>query len=183
MITSFFQEGGVKEGKFHSLPFLYPPPWKMGRENIFFMSITEQIENDFKGTFKSKNEIELSALRMIKAALLNKKKETGQDVSESDVLSVLQSLVKRHKDSIASYEGANRPDLITVEQSQMSVVQRYLPEQLSEEEVRKAVEEVVDSLSLAEKKNFGVVMKASMQALKSHADGAMVSKVVKELVS
>ncbi len=146
------------------------------------MSLVNKIEEDFKVALKGKQEVEVEALRLIKAVILNKVKEAGKESSDDEVVMLLRGLVKKHKDSIDAYGQAGRTDLVLREQQQMAVVTRYLPEQLSLEQTREEVKKIFDAMNEAEKANLGVIMGQVMSQLKGKADGGVVNQVVKELL-
>lgn len=131
---------------------------------------------------KDKNANKLSTLRMAKAALMNEenKRGAGTVLSDDEVTKVLQSLVKQRKDSIAQYESAGRAELAEKEQAELSVLEEYLPQAASAEEITAAVDEAISETGASSMKEMGAVMKAALAKLAGKsADGKMVSETVK----
>jgi uncharacterized protein YqeY len=141
--------------------------------------IIEKIDQDLKAALKEKNEITVSSLRNLKAAFTNVELEKNHPLSDEEAQGVIMKKVKQHKDSIESFSSAGRTDLVTHEEQQMAVLQKYLPESLSEEEVEKIVKKTITELN-ATSKDFGKVMKEVVSKVKGQADGSLVSKLVKE---
>jgi len=139
----------------------------------------EQIDADLKTALKEKNEVALSALRNLKAALKNAEIEKKSALTADDVLKVIAKKVKQHKDSITGFQAGNRSDLVEHEKLQMQVLEKYLPEQMDEAEVLKVVQDTISEMN-ASVADFGKVMKAVVAKISGGADGAVVSKLVKE---
>lgn len=137
-----------------------------------------QLEEDFKTAFKSKNEVAVAALRNAKAAIQNAQL-TKPSLTDEEVLAVLAKKVKQHKDSIMEFERANRQDLADVEKAQMAVLEKYLPKQMADAEVRNLVQTVIAELA-AKPSDFGKVMKEALSRARGQTDGTVVSKIVKE---
>jgi uncharacterized protein YqeY len=141
--------------------------------------LTDQIDQDLKQAMKDKNEIVLSSLRNLKAAFTNTELEKKHPLSDEEAAAVIAKKVKQHKDSVESFQSAGRADLVEHEVSQMAILQKYLPEMLSDGEVEKIVKQVIADLS-ATQKDFGKVMKEVVVKVKGQADGSVISKFVKE---
>lgn len=141
--------------------------------------LLEKIDQDLKTSLKEKNEVATSALRNLKAALKNGEIEKGHALSDEEALSVVAKKVKQHKDSIESFKSGGREDLVSNEQSQMAVLQQYLPAAMSEEELAGIVKQAIADLG-AGPADFGKVMKEVMAKTKGAADGNIISKIVKE---
>lgn len=139
----------------------------------------EQIENDFKVAFKNKDEVAKASLSNLKAALKNVEIEKKSKLEDSDVLAVIAKKVKQHKDSITEFVKGNRTDLVETETRQMEVLQKYLPKQMDESEVRGLVQSVIKETS-AQPSDFGKVMKLVLAKANGQTDGSVVSKIVKE---
>ena len=146
--------------------------------------LEKQISQAFLEAYKAKDELVISTLRMIKAAIANKKIEKliakDEEIADDEVLAVLKSEVKKRLDSIESYKAGNRNDLAEVERKELEVISKFLPEQLSEEAVRVAVKKVIAELGNPGMAGFGKIMGAVMAETKGAADGNVVSKIVKE---
>ncbi len=175
------------------------------------MSIKEKIEEDFKKALKEKKEIEVSTLRMLQAAIFNKEKEKRYRLSkekpglnleelkkesplakelekesvltDEEVLEVISSEIKKRKEAILEFEKGKREDLVKKEKAEMEILQRYLPEQLSEEEIKKLAREIIEKLGAKDIKDMGKVMAQLMPKLKGRADGSLVNKIVKDLLT
>lgn len=144
-----------------------------------------KINSDIKQAMKNKQADKLSLLRMLLSAINNeaiskKKKEEG--LSEDEELQVLKREVKKRRDSIQQYEDAGRTELAEKEKQELEIIQTYLPEEMSEDDIRKIVEEVVASIGEVAPSQFGQVMGKVMAKVKGKADGGMVSRVVKEMM-
>ena len=139
----------------------------------------DQIDLDLKSAMKEKNEVTLSALRNLKAALKNAEIEKKEVLTDEEALKVVQKKVKQHKDSIDGFKAGGRQDLVATEQSQMQVLEKYLPKAMEESEVRAHVKAAISETS-ATVNDFGKVMKAVMVKVAGRADGSVISKIVKE---
>ncbi len=144
------------------------------------MSLTERIVADITAAMKAKEQERLGTLRMAKAALMNRKIEKGGDLDEGEEQKVLQSLVKQRRDSVEQYEKAGRAELAEKETAEIAVLEEYLPQAASQEEIDRAVEEAIAETGASSMKDMGNVMKAAMARLAGkNADGKMVSETVK----
>jgi uncharacterized protein YqeY len=141
--------------------------------------LLEQIDTDLKTAMKEKNETALSALRNLRSAIKNVEIDKGQPLSDEDVVAVVAKKVKQHKDSIESFTTGGRPELAANEVAQMQILQKYLPAQMSEEELTMIIKEVIAS-SNATASDFGKVMKEVVVKVKGQADGSAISKIVKD---
>ncbi len=148
------------------------------------MSLLDTIVTDMTTAMKAKEADKVSVLRMVKANLMNRKIEKGSDLTDDEVLKALQSLVKQRRDSIEQYEKANRPELAAKEAAEITVINVYLPQAASADEINAAVDAAVGETGAASAKDMGTVMKAAMVKLAGKAaDGRMVSEAVKARLS
>jgi uncharacterized protein YqeY len=149
------------------------------------MSLTEQINNDIKQAMLAKEKEKLDALRAIKAALILEATKEGGDgkVSEAAELAILKKLHKQRIDAYKIYTEQQRADLAEVEAFQANVIEKYLPEQMSEEEVRKIVEDTIAQIGATGPQDMGKVMGAVMSKLNGKAEGGLISSVVKSALS
>lgn len=148
------------------------------------MSLQEQIIADLTSAMKSKDADKLGVLRMVKANLMNRKIEKGSELTDEEVSKALQSLVKQRRDSIEQYENAGRSDLAAKEAAEISVIDVYLPQAATIDEVNAAVEAAVASTGATSMKDMGAVMKAAQANLAGKtADGKAVSEAVKARLS
>jgi len=147
------------------------------------MSLKEKIEKDFIGARKEKNEAVVSTLGMLRAAIQNAEiAGMRKEFTDEDVLKVINSEVKKHKDSIAEYEKGARADLAEKEKKEMEILAEYLPAQIGDDEIKKIAEEKIKELGASGPGDFGKVMGATMKAAGGRAGGDAVGKVVKELL-
>ena len=150
------------------------------------MSLAEIINEDMKLAMRERDQRKLEALRAIKAGLLLLK--TGKDVSSGEIpagleLQLLQKLVKQREESATIYRQQNRADLAEEEEFQAGVIKAYLPEQMSEDEIRNYLKGLISSLGVSDMKGMGKVMGAAAQTLSGKADNRIVSQILKELLS
>ena len=145
------------------------------------MTLTEQINQDIKKAMLAKEKQKLAALRAIKSALLlEATKEGGNgEVSSDAETKIIQKLYKQRVDASKIYTEQNRPDLAEEELFQAKVIEVYLPEQMSEDEIKTVVKEVIARVGATGVSDMGKVMGAAMGKLKGKADGSLISKVVK----
>ena len=144
------------------------------------MSLKEQIISDMTAAMKSQDAARTSTLRMVKAAIMNREKEGGGELTDEDVQKLLRSQLKQRRDSVEQYEKANRPDLADKEQAEISIIEAYLPQSASQEEIDNAVAAAIAETGASSMKDMGGVMKAAMAKLAGKsADGKMVSETVK----
>jgi uncharacterized protein YqeY len=148
------------------------------------MSLLETIIADLTTAMKEKDARKLSVLRMVKANLMNRKIDKGGDLTDDEVTKALQSLVKQRRDSIEQYNSANRPELAENEAAEIEVIEIYLPQAASAEEIAAAVDDAVKSTGASSMKDMGTLMKATMANLSGkNADGKLVSEAVKSRLS
>ena len=151
------------------------------------MSLKEKIDQDLKNSMKSGDKDRLNAIRSIRAALLEKEvsiRVGGKAVlSDDQEIEVLVSLAKKRRDAIEQFTAGNRPDLAATELSELSVIEEYLPEPVSDDEINSIVNDVVAKTGASSMKDIGKVMGEAMKALKGKADGTKVQQVVKSLLS
>ncbi|WP_105956103.1 GatB/YqeY domain-containing protein [Apilactobacillus quenuiae] len=143
------------------------------------MSISSSINNDLKNAMKSHDKVGLTVIRMIKTDLMNEKIKLGHDLSEDEELTVISREVKQHKESISDFKKANRDDLVETQESEMKVLEKYAPKQLSQTEIDEIVSETIKSVGASNMSDFGKVMGAVMPKVKGKADGSLVQKSVK----
>ena len=144
------------------------------------MSLKEQIISDMTAAMKAQDAARTSTLRMVKAAIMNREKEGGGEISDEDVQKLLRTQVKQRRDSVEQYQKANRQDLAEKEQSEIAIIESYLPQSASQEEIDQAVADAIADTGASSMKDMGGVMKAAMARLAGkNADGKMVSESVK----
>lgn len=144
--------------------------------------LKEQIDADLKAAMHAKDQVTLDTLRMLRARIKNEEIAKGKDFADEEIVSVIGSEVKKRKDSVTAYTEGNRPELAAKEQTEIAVLQKYLPEQISEDEVRKTIEETLSGQTF-QASDFGKAMALVMPKLKGRADGSLISKILKEKLS
>lgn len=148
------------------------------------MSLLERLNNDMKQAMKSKEKDKLSVIRMLKAAVQNETIKLGKHtLSEEEELTVLSREFKQRKDSLHEFEKAGRDDLAEKVHEEMTVVETYMPKQLSEEELSELVKATISEVGANSKAEMGKVMAAVMPKVKGKADGSLVNKLVQQHLS
>jgi uncharacterized protein YqeY len=143
-------------------------------------TLNEKIGADIASAMKAKDAARLSALRMLKAAVMNKGVEKGRDLDDGEVVQVVASLVKQRRDSIDQFAKAGRTDLVDKETAEIAVLEQYLPPAASADEIDAAVGAAIAETGAASPKDIGKVMKAVMPKLAGkHADGRAVNEAVR----
>ena len=144
------------------------------------MSLNDTIGADLTAAMKARDAARLSALRMLKAAVMNKGVEKGRDLEDAEVLQVVASLVKQRKDSISQFTSAGRQDLADKEAAEIRVLETYLPPAVDPAAVEQAVADAVRETGATSPKDMGKVMKAVMEKLAGqHVDGKTVNELVR----
>lgn len=151
------------------------------------MDILKKINEDLVTSMKSKEEgsdLRTSTLRMMKSAIKNAEiaKRGKGELTEEDITGVLSTMVKQRKESVEQYLKANRNDLAEKENKEIEIIQKYLPEQLSAEEVDEIIKSTIQEAGITGMKDMGRLMKELMPKLKGKADGKLVSQRVKEIL-
>jgi len=147
------------------------------------MSLEEKINADLKTAMLAKNEGALRALRAVKSAiLLAKTSGSGGTLSGDDEMKLLQKLVKQRKESIDIYKQQNRADLAKTEQEELDVIEKFLPAQMSEAEIKDVLKQIIASTGASSPADMGKVMGAASKQLAGKADNKLVSQLVKELL-
>lgn len=149
------------------------------------MSLKEQIEADIKKAMLAKNKDDLRALRAIKSMILLAQTEKGatENLNADVEMKILQKAVKQRTDSLAIYQEQKREDLADIEQAELEVIKRYLPEQMSEQELETIIGEVITKVGASSMKDMGKVMGIASKELAGKADGKAISQIVKKLLS
>jgi uncharacterized protein YqeY len=144
------------------------------------VSLNAQIAADLTAAMKGRDTARLSALRMLKAAVMNKGVEKGRDLNDPEILQVVASLVKQRRDSIEKFAKAGRTDLVEKETGEIAVLEHYLPPAISQEEIDAAVASAVEETGATTPRDMGKVMKAVMPKLAGkNADGKAVNEAVR----
>lgn len=144
------------------------------------MSLSKQIVSDLTASMKAQDASRTSTLRMVKAAMMNRQIEKGSELDDDDVQKLLRSLVKQRRDAIEQYDKAGRQELVAKEKAEIEIIETYLPQAASSEEIERAVMLAITETGARSMKDMGKVMKAAQSALAGkNADGRLVSEIVK----
>ena len=144
------------------------------------MTLLDRLNNDIKVAMKAKDKETLSVLRMMKSSIQNEEIKKGESLSSDEELTVLSREMKQRKDSLQEFNQADRQDLAEKVSGEIKIVERYMPEQLSEDELRNIVQSAIDETGASSMKDFGKVMGVVMPKTKGRADGQKVNSLVKE---
>lgn len=149
------------------------------------MSLEEKVMSLMKEAMKNKDEKVLRSVRAIKAEIIKAKTEPGANgiISEDTEIKILQKMVKSRKDSLAIYEQQNRPDLAIKESEEIAVIETFLPAQMSEEEVKAAVQAIIVQVGATGPQDLGKVMGLATKQLAGQADGKVISALAKSLLT
>lgn len=149
------------------------------------MELEKQIQADMVVAMKAKETVRLASLRAVKAAILLAKTAEGGsgEVTDSDIIKIIQKLVKQRKESAEQYTAANRPELAENELAEAEAMSVYLPKQLSEAEVEEKLKEIIASVGASKPSDMGKVMGVATKQLAGLADGRLISGIVKKLLS
>ena len=148
------------------------------------MTLEEKINADIKASMLAKDKRKLEALRAVKSALLLLKTNgTGKEITQEDEIALLQRLVKQRKESASLYKEQGREDLYEEEFYQQGIIEAYLPEQLSQEEIEGTLKQIIAEVNATSMKDMGKVMKTAKSRIGAAADGRAINEVVKELLS
>ena len=142
----------------------------------------DTINNDMKDAMKSGDKFELTVLRMLKSSLQKEKIAKNHELEENEIIAVIKKEVKTRKDSMSEYEKYNRMDLVEDLKKEIEVLSKYLPEELSEEEIDKKIDEAFAKVNPTSMKDMGLIMK-ELQAISTVCDMSLVSKKVKDKIN
>ena len=147
------------------------------------MSLQNEISAALKDAMRTKDEAKLASLRLVLTAIKNREKEVRRSLEDQEVISLISTQIKQRKESIDHYRKAGREDLVKAEESELQILEGYMPEQLSAEEMSEALDEVIAEVGAVSLKDMGKVMKAAMAKLAGRADGREINEMVKEKLS
>ncbi|AWV99194.1 GatB/YqeY domain-containing protein [Arcticibacterium luteifluviistationis] len=149
------------------------------------MSLKSTIDADIKAAMKAKDKVKLLALRDIKKVILIEESKPGasEELSEADEMRILQKAVKQRRDSSEIFKQQNRADLLSKEEAEIAVIEAYLPEAMSEEELQAIITEIIQQVGAKEPSDMGKVMGAATKKLAGKADGRAISGMVKKLLA
>lgn len=149
------------------------------------MALENQVMDQLKQAMRDKNEVALRTLRAIKAAILVEKTATGakDELTEADELKLLQKLAKQRKDSLEIFRTQNREDLAVKEEEEIAVIEKFLPQQLSEEELHAKIKEIIAATGASSPADMGKVMGVASKQLAGQTEGKLISEAVKKLLA
>jgi hypothetical protein len=148
------------------------------------MSLEQKVMEEMKGAMRAKDEAALRTLRAIKAAiLLEKTSGSGTEISEADETKMLQKMAKQRRDSLDIFVQQNREDLAAKEREELAIIERFLPAQMSAEELQQVVKEIIAQVGASSPADMGKVMGVATKQLAGKADGKLVSETVKQLLA
>lgn len=148
--------------------------------------LKQKLQEELKNSMLSKNELKTSVLRLLLSAINYyeiQKGGAGYEATDEDVLAVIQKEAKQRRDSIEQFKNAGRQELVDKETKELEILKKYLPEQMSNEEIKKLVIEAIKETNASSIQEMGKVMAALMPKIKGKADGGLVSRIVKEFFS
>lgn len=147
------------------------------------MDLNKQLTEDLKVAMKSGDKIAMETIRGLKSMLRDKEIELKRDLQEDDQTQVLSTAAKRRRESIESYQEGGREDLVKQEQAELQVIEKYLPEQLSEEEIRSLVDETIAATGAQTMQDMGKVMGTIMPKVRGKAESGFIQQIVREKLS
>ena len=149
------------------------------------MNLEQKVMAEMKDAMKAKNEAGLRGLRAIKAEIIKAKTEPGAngEISEETEVKLLQKMVKQRRDSLEIYQQQNRQDLVQKEQDELQIIEKFLPAQLSEADLKKELQQIIAETGAAAPADMGKVMGVATKKLAGRADGKAISAAVKELLA
>ena len=147
------------------------------------MSLQEQISAALKDAMRARDEVKMATLRLVLTAIKNREKEARSLLEDQEVISVITSQIKQRRESIEQYRKAGREDLVETEEKELQILQGYMPEQVSEEEISSTLDKIIAEVGAVSMKDMGKVMKAAMAKLAGKAEGGAINAMVKEKLS
>ena len=147
------------------------------------MSLKDQLNNDLKDAMRSKDKLRTETLRSLKSAVKYGEIEAGQEFDDDGVLGVIGKQAKQRRDSITEFKKAQRADLVEKETAELAILEQYLPDQLSSDDIKSRAQAVIAELGVTDMKGIGPVMQRLMADLQGQADGKVVNQIVRELLT
>ncbi len=144
------------------------------------MSLKEKLMDDLKTSMKNKDKVRKNVVTMIRSAIKQKEVDERIELDDEGIIDIISKQVKQKRDSIEDFKKGNRDDLVDLTEQEVSVLLEYLPEQLSEDEVRVMVKETIDEVGAESMKDMGKIMGRIMPKIKGKADGSLVNKIAKD---
>ena len=147
------------------------------------MNLKEKLLSDMKEAMKSKDSLKLGTIRSVIAAVKNQEIDLQKDLNEEDVLTIVSREVKKRKEAASLYKKGRRPELEDKEIQEMKILQTYLPEQVSEEDLRQRIQQVIEETGAEGMKDFGKIMKTIVPEFKGKADNALIKELASEFLN
>lgn len=145
--------------------------------------LKEKLMEDLKTAMKEKDEIKKNTVQMVRAAILQIEKDKGIKVEDEKIIEIIAKEVKGKKDALIDFEKGGREDLVAQTNQEISILQEYLPKQLTSEEIKLEVEKIISQIGATSMKDMGAVMKAAKEKIGAGADGRSINEVVKKLLN
>ncbi|WP_110932124.1 GatB/YqeY domain-containing protein [Paenibacillus bouchesdurhonensis] len=146
------------------------------------MNLSERLNEDMKQAMKSQDKFKLSTIRMVRATIKNLEIDLKRPLNDNEVLDILSREIKQRKDALQEFEKAGRDDLAAKVKAEAEIIAVYLPEQLTEEEIKVIVQQTIQETGASSKAEIGKVMSALMPKVKGRADGKLVNQAVQQLL-
>lgn len=146
------------------------------------MNLSERLNEDMKQAMKSQDKFKLSTIRMVRATIKNLEIDLKRPLNDNEVLDILSREIKQRKDALQEFENAGRDDLAAKVKAEVEIIAVYLPEQLTEEEIKVIVQQTIQETGASSKADIGKVMSALMPKVKGLADGKLVNQAVQQLL-
>ena len=147
------------------------------------MSLQEQISAALKDAMRARDEVKMTTLRLVLTGIKKREKEARSLLEDQEVISVITSQIKQRRESIEQYRKAGREDLAQTEENELQILQGYMPEQVSEEEISNVLDEIIAEVGAVSMRDMGKVMKAAMAKLAGKAEGGAINAMVKAKLS
>ncbi|MBM4340487.1 MAG: GatB/YqeY domain-containing protein [Deltaproteobacteria bacterium] len=147
------------------------------------MNLEEKLVEEMKQAMKTSDKIRLSTIRMIRSSSKNKEFELRRKLEDEDILKVIQGMVRKGEESVEQFQAGGRNDLVEKEKAEIEILKSFLPQPLTQEEMIKIIDEIIQETQASSLKDLGKVMKAVMPRLGGKADGKVINQLVKERLS
>lgn len=144
--------------------------------------LKDKLLEDLKNSMKEKNVIRKNVIQMVRAAILQVEKDKKVELSDEDIINIMAKEAKKRKDSLEDYKKSNRQDLIDQIEEEIHIIEEYLPEQLTKDEIAKIVKEIINEIGATSIKDMGKVMKTAKEKIGAASDGKTINEVVRELL-
>jgi Uncharacterized conserved protein, COG1610 len=146
------------------------------------MSLKEQIDADYKAAMKARDDLKVSVLRLLRSAIHNAEIDKQRALTDDEILGVIQSEVRKRRESIEAFQQGGRQDLVEREQAELAILESYLPKALTHEELEALVRETIREVGALSVRDMGKVMSALMPKVRGRADGREVSNLVRQIL-